>query len=132
MQLHMAGTGAVHAATSSGMPAPCLALYSGMTSAGGNASVICLWQQRTASTTNGLVLPSINVVRTGGIFRPRLGLCMVHLVSPSHTITFTLTWEPSPPAPKPAPKGKHVQIFKMRCKVGKGFYSVPVNEIASN
>jgi len=27
------------------------------------------------------------------------------------------------PAPKAAPKGKHVQLFKMRCKVGKGFYS---------
>ena len=27
------------------------------------------------------------------------------------------------PAPKPAPKGKHLQLFKMRCKVGKGFYS---------
>ena len=27
------------------------------------------------------------------------------------------------PAPKPAPKGKHAQLFKMRCKVGKGFYS---------
>ena len=31
------------------------------------------------------------------------------------------------PAPKPAPKGKHVQLFKMRRKVGKGFYSVPVD-----
>ena len=31
------------------------------------------------------------------------------------------------PAPKPAPKGKHVQLFKMKCKVGKGFYSVPVD-----
>ena len=27
------------------------------------------------------------------------------------------------PAPKPAPKGKHVQLFKMRRKDGKGFYS---------
>ena len=27
------------------------------------------------------------------------------------------------PAPKAAPKGKHVQLFKMRHKVGKGFYS---------
>ena len=27
------------------------------------------------------------------------------------------------PAPKPAPKGKHVHLFKMRRKVGKGFYS---------
>ena len=27
------------------------------------------------------------------------------------------------PAPRPAPKGKHVQLFKMRLKVGKGFYS---------
>ena len=27
------------------------------------------------------------------------------------------------PAPKPAPKGKHLQLFKMRRKVGKGFYS---------
>ena len=27
------------------------------------------------------------------------------------------------PAPRPAPKGKHVQLFKMRRKVGKGFYS---------
>ena len=27
------------------------------------------------------------------------------------------------PAPKPAPKDKHVQLFKMRRKVGKGFYS---------
>ena len=27
------------------------------------------------------------------------------------------------PAPKPAPKGKHVQLLKMRHKVGKGFYS---------
>ena len=31
------------------------------------------------------------------------------------------------PAPKPAPKGKHVQLFKMKRKVGKGFYSVPVD-----
>ena len=27
------------------------------------------------------------------------------------------------PAPKPAPKGKHLQLFKMRRKVVKGFYS---------
>ena len=27
------------------------------------------------------------------------------------------------PSPKPAPKGKHVQLFKMRRKVGKGFCS---------
>ena len=27
------------------------------------------------------------------------------------------------PGPKRAPKGKHVQLFKMRRKVGKGFYS---------
>jgi hypothetical protein len=27
------------------------------------------------------------------------------------------------PASKPAPKGKHVQLFKMRRKVGKGFYA---------
>ena len=27
------------------------------------------------------------------------------------------------PAPKPARKGKHLQLFKMRRKVGKGFYS---------
>ena len=31
------------------------------------------------------------------------------------------------PAPKPAPKGKHVQLFKMKRKVGKGFYSVPAD-----
>ena len=31
-------------------------------------------------------------------------------------------------APKPAPKGKHVQLFTMKQKVGKGFYSVPVNQ----
>ena len=30
--------------------------------------------------------------------------------------------QPAPkPAPEPAPKGKHVQLFKMRRKVGKGF-----------
>ena len=28
------------------------------------------------------------------------------------------------PAPKPAPKGKHVQLCKIRRKVGKGFYSI--------
>ena len=45
---------------------------------------------------------------------------------------------PSPPlsapkaAPKPAPKGKHVQLFKMKRKVGKGFYSVPVNQNESD
>ena len=27
------------------------------------------------------------------------------------------------PAPKPTPKGKHVQLFKIPRKVGKGFYS---------
>ena len=27
------------------------------------------------------------------------------------------------PAPKPTPKGTHVQLFKMRRKVAKGFYS---------
>ena len=27
------------------------------------------------------------------------------------------------PAPKPAPEGKHVQLFKMRRKFGRGFYS---------
>ena len=31
------------------------------------------------------------------------------------------------PAPKHAPKGKHVLLFKMKRKVGKGFYSVPVD-----
>ena len=35
-------------------------------------------------------------------------------------------------APKPAPKGKHVQLFKMKRKVGKGFYSVPVNQNESD
>ena len=35
-------------------------------------------------------------------------------------------------APKPAPKGKHVQLFRMRRKVGKGFYLVPVNQNESN
>ena len=35
-------------------------------------------------------------------------------------------------APKPAPKGKHVQLFKMKRKVGKGFYSVPVNQKESD
>ena len=28
------------------------------------------------------------------------------------------------PALKPAPKGRHVQLFKMRHKVGKGFFSI--------
>mmetsp|Transcript_100689 Transcript_100689/g.170231 ORF Transcript_100689/g.170231 Transcript_100689/m.170231 type:complete len:85 (+) Transcript_100689:295-549(+) len=28
------------------------------------------------------------------------------------------------PAPKPALKGKHIRLFKMRHKVGKGFYSM--------
>ena len=37
--------------------------------------------------------------------------------------------KPAPKAaPKPAPKGKHVQLFKMKRKIGKGFYSVPVNQ----
>ena len=37
--------------------------------------------------------------------------------------------KPAPKAaPKPAPKGKHVQLFKMKRKVGKGFYSVPDNQ----
>ena len=31
------------------------------------------------------------------------------------------------PAPKRAPKGKHLQLFKMKHKVGKSFYSVPVD-----
>ena len=31
------------------------------------------------------------------------------------------------PAPKPALKGKHVQLFKMRRKVLKGFYSTAVD-----
>ena len=31
-------------------------------------------------------------------------------------------------APKAAPNGKHVRLFKMRCKVGKRFYSIPVNQ----
>ena len=31
------------------------------------------------------------------------------------------------PGPKPAPKGKHVQLFKMRRKVGKGFYSTALD-----
>ena len=34
------------------------------------------------------------------------------------------------PAPQPAPKGKHVQLFGMRCNVGDGFYSVSVNQNA--
>eukprot|EP00670_Eutreptiella_braarudii_P000458 CAMPEP_0174301090 /NCGR_PEP_ID=MMETSP0809-20121228/58842_1 /TAXON_ID=73025 ORGANISM="Eutreptiella gymnastica-like, Strain CCMP1594" /NCGR_SAMPLE_ID=MMETSP0809 /ASSEMBLY_ACC=CAM_ASM_000658 /LENGTH=100 /DNA_ID=CAMNT_0015406775 /DNA_START=1285 /DNA_END=1587 /DNA_ORIENTATION=+ len=53
---------------------------------------------------------------------------------PLHTITLswgTLT-AALKPAPKPAAKGKHVQLFKVRWKVGKGFYSVPVNQNASN
>ena len=41
--------------------------------------------------------------------------------------------KPAPKAaPKPAPKGKHVQLFKMKRKVGKGFYSVPVNQNESD
>ena len=35
---------------------------------------------------------------------------------------------PPPPCPKAAPKAKHVQLFKMKRKVGKGLYSVPVNQ----
>jgi len=31
-----------------------------------------------------------------------------------------------------APQGEHVQIFNMMHKVGKRFYSVPVNQNASN
>ena len=31
------------------------------------------------------------------------------------------------PAPKAAPKGKHVQLFKMRRKVGRGFYSTALD-----
>ena len=31
------------------------------------------------------------------------------------------------PAPKAAPKGKHGQLFKMRRKVGKGFYSTALD-----
>ena len=36
-------------------------------------------------------------------------------------------------APKPAPKGKHIQLFKMRYgwQVGKGVWSVPVNQNAN-
>ena len=30
---------------------------------------------------------------------------------------------PKPAKPAPKPKGKHVQLFKMKSKVGKGFYS---------
>ena len=48
----------------------------------------------------------------------------IHSLSPSHG-------EPLPPAPEPAPKGKHVQLFEMRRKVGHGFYLVPVNQNAS-
>ena len=41
--------------------------------------------------------------------------------------------KPAPKAAlKPAPKGKHVQLFKMKRKVGKGFYSVPVNQNESD
>ena len=32
------------------------------------------------------------------------------------------------PAPKPTPKEKHVQLLKMKHKVGKGFYSTLVDE----
>ena len=31
------------------------------------------------------------------------------------------------PAAKTAPKGKHVQLFKMRRKVGMGFYSTALD-----
>ena len=31
------------------------------------------------------------------------------------------------PARKPTPKGKHVKLFKMRRKVGKGFYSIALD-----
>ena len=31
------------------------------------------------------------------------------------------------PTPKPTPKGKHVQLCKMRRKVGKGFYSMALD-----
>ena len=51
----------------------------------------------------------------------------------------TLKAVPEPatkPAPKaalkPAPKGKHVQVFRMKRKVGKGFYSVPSNQNESD
>ena len=41
--------------------------------------------------------------------------------------------KPAPKAaPKPALEGKHVQLFKMKRKVGKGFYSVPVNQNESD
>ena len=33
------------------------------------------------------------------------------------------------PAPKPAPKGKHVQLFQMRRKIGKGFYSTAADAL---
>ena len=36
------------------------------------------------------------------------------------------------PAPKPAPKRKHMQFFKMRCKVGKGVYSTAADTYKAN
>ena len=44
---------------------------------------------------------------------------------------WTMSEVPLPGSPK-APKGKHVQLFKMKQKVGKGFYSVCVNQNESD
>ena len=41
--------------------------------------------------------------------------------------------KPVPHSPEAGPKRqKHVQLFQMRHKVGKGFYLVPVNQNASD
>ena len=43
------------------------------------------------------------------------------------------TAKPAPKAtPKPAPKGKHVELFKMKRKVGQWFYSMRVNQNESD
>ena len=59
-----------------------------------------------------------------------MGLCQLefwvplHRVSGVSSMTSCSAPKPAPkPALKPTPKGKHVQLFKMRLEVGKGFYS---------
>ena len=63
-----------------------------------------------------------------------MSLSIMHLLIASSSQFGAHPHQPKPisklaakPAPKPAPKGKNVQLFKMKCKVGKGFYSVPVD-----
>ena len=81
----------------------------------------------TTLRMRNLILILILVMIVALILTPSSSLLMIHRLAQILGRMMKCSWYGLKQAPKLAPKGKHVQLFKMKRKVGKGFYSVPVD-----